>query len=57
MLYMIVESFKNADPVPVYRRLRDRGRLAPALIIKNRRVGNAHLARLLVITDRHPLSL
>jgi Protein of unknown function (DUF3303) len=29
MLYMIVESFKNADPVPVYRRFRDRGRLAP----------------------------
>jgi hypothetical protein len=28
MLYMIVESFKNADPVPVYRRFRDRGRLA-----------------------------
>jgi hypothetical protein len=26
---MIVERFKNADPVPVYRRFRDRGRLAP----------------------------
>ncbi len=29
MLYMVVEKFKNADPVPVYRRFRDRGRLAP----------------------------
>ena len=29
MLYMIIEHFKNQDPVPVYRRLRDRGRLAP----------------------------
>ena len=29
MLYMIVEHFKNHDPVPVYRRFRDRGRLAP----------------------------
>ncbi|MCB0276626.1 MAG: DUF3303 family protein [Calditrichaeota bacterium] len=29
MLYMIVEKFKNSDPVPVYRRFRDRGRLAP----------------------------
>lgn len=29
MLYMIVEHFKNNDPVPVYRRFRDRGRLAP----------------------------
>ena len=28
MLYMIVEHF-NSDPVPVYRRFRDRGRLAP----------------------------
>ena len=29
MLYMIVEHFKNQNPVPVYRRFRDRGRLAP----------------------------
>ncbi len=26
---MIVERFKNQDPVPVYRRFRDQGRLAP----------------------------
>ena len=30
MLYMIVEHFKNKDAVPIYRRFRDRGRLAPA---------------------------
>jgi Protein of unknown function (DUF3303) len=29
LLYMIVERFKNQDPVPVYRRFRDQGRLAP----------------------------
>src|SRR5262245_52971664 len=29
MLYMIVEHFRNADAVPVYRRFRDQGRLAP----------------------------
>jgi hypothetical protein len=29
VLYMIIEHFKNGDPVPVYRRFRDRGRLAP----------------------------
>jgi hypothetical protein len=29
MLYMIIERFKNGDPVPVYRRFRDRGRLMP----------------------------
>ena len=28
-LYMVVERFKNRDAVPVYRRFRDRGRLAP----------------------------
>jgi hypothetical protein len=26
---MIVERFKEQDPVPVYRRFRDKGRLAP----------------------------
>ena len=29
MLYMIIESFRKGDAVPVYRRFRDRGRLAP----------------------------
>ncbi len=28
-LYMIIEHFKGGDAVPVYRRFRDRGRLAP----------------------------
>ncbi len=26
---MIIEHFKKGDPLPVYRRFRDRGRLAP----------------------------
>ena len=26
---MIIERFRDGDPLPVYRRLRDRGRLAP----------------------------
>jgi uncharacterized protein DUF3303 len=29
VLYMVVEKFKNGDPIPVYRRFRDQGRLAP----------------------------
>jgi hypothetical protein len=29
MLYMIIEHFNDGDPVPVYRRFRDSGRLAP----------------------------
>ena len=28
-LYMVVERFKNNDAVPVYRRFRERGRMAP----------------------------
>jgi Domain of unknown function (DUF3303) len=30
MLYMVVEHFKGPDAAPVYRRFRDRGRMAPA---------------------------
>jgi hypothetical protein len=29
-MYMVIENFRNGDPVPVYRRFRDRGRLAPS---------------------------
>ena len=29
MLYMIVERFRDGDAVPVYRRFRERGRMAP----------------------------
>ena len=29
MLYMVIEHFRDGDPVPVYRRFRDEGRLAP----------------------------
>lgn len=29
MLYMVVEHFRNRDALPVYRRFRERGRLAP----------------------------
>lgn len=32
LLYMIIEHFKNRDPVPVYRRFRDHGRMAPAAV-------------------------
>ncbi len=29
MLFMVIEHFADGDPVPVYRRFRERGRLAP----------------------------
>ena len=28
-LYMVLERYRNADPAPVYRRFRERGRMAP----------------------------
>ena len=29
MLFMVIERFRDGDAIPVYRRFRDRGRLAP----------------------------
>jgi hypothetical protein len=28
-LYMVLERFRNADAAPIYRRFRERGRMAP----------------------------
>jgi hypothetical protein len=30
MLFMIIERFRDRDAIPVYRRFRDQGRLAPS---------------------------
>ena len=27
--YLVIENFRDGDPVPVYRRFRERGRMAP----------------------------
>ena len=29
MLYMVIENFRNGDPVPVYQRFKERGRMMP----------------------------
>ncbi len=29
MLYVNIDHFRNGDPLPMYRRFRDQGRLAP----------------------------
>ena len=28
-LYMVIETYRNGDPAPVYARFRERGRMAP----------------------------
>ena len=33
MLFMVIEQFKDADPVPIYQHLRDRGRVLPDGIV------------------------
>jgi len=33
MHYLVIEHFKGGDAVPVYRRFRDHGRLAPAGLV------------------------
>jgi hypothetical protein len=30
MLYMVIETFRDGNAIPVYKRFADRGRLAPA---------------------------
>ena len=30
MLFMVIETFKDSDPLPIYRRLREEGRTLPA---------------------------
>jgi hypothetical protein len=29
MLYMVIETFRGGNPIPVYRRFQERGRLMP----------------------------
>ena len=29
MLFMVIERFKDRDPIPVYKRVRDQGRMMP----------------------------
>jgi Protein of unknown function (DUF3303) len=30
MLFMVIEKYRDGDPKPVYRRLKEKGRMAPA---------------------------
>ena len=46
MLYMVIETFRDGDAVPVYQRFRDQGRLMPegleyvgSWVVKDLRLG------------------
>ena len=55
MHYLIIEHFKNQDPVPVYRRFRDQGRLAPeglTYVTSWITTDLAHCYQIMACTDR-----
>ena len=56
-LYMVVEHFKNRDPLPVYRRFRDRGRLAPEGLVYLSSWVDGELARCYQLMETHDPSL
>ena len=52
-LYMVVEHFKNRDAVPVYRRFRDQGRLAPEGVTYVSSWVDAQLQRCYQVMETH----
>ena len=60
MLYMVIEEFRDGDAVPVYRRFRDRGRLAPEGLMYVASWVTPDLTRcyqVMECADRRPLDL
>jgi hypothetical protein len=57
MLYMIVEHFKNRDALPVYRRFREQGRLAPEGLIYISSWVDESLQRCFQIMEAHDRNL
>jgi hypothetical protein len=58
MLFLIIEHFKGADPVPVYRSFRDQGRMMPpGLSYVSSWVTHdfAHCYQIMECADRGPL--
>jgi hypothetical protein len=56
-LYMVVERFKNKDAVPVYRRFRDQGRLAPDGLVYISSWVDDKLERCYQLMETHDLGL
>jgi hypothetical protein len=57
MLYMVVEHFKNQDAVAVYRRFRDRGRMAPAGLVYVSSWVDVNLERCFQLMETHDRAL
>jgi hypothetical protein len=56
-LYMVVEHFKNGDAVPVYRRFRDRGRMAQEGLMYVSSWVDQHLERCFQVMETHDRAL
>jgi hypothetical protein len=56
-LYMVVENFKNKDAVPIYRRFRDRGRMAPDGLAYVSSWVDARLERCFQLMETHDRAL
>jgi hypothetical protein len=54
---MVVEHFKNKDAVPVYRRFRDRGRLAPEGLVYVSSWIDDNIERCYVVMETHDRTL
>ena len=57
MLYMVIEHFKNKDPVPVYRRFRDRGRMVPEGLVYRSSWIDQKLERCYQLMETHDRAL
>ncbi|MFN7923033.1 MAG: DUF3303 family protein [Bryobacteraceae bacterium] len=56
-LYMVIENFKGGDAVPVYRRFRDRGRMAPEGVTYVSSRVDAELTRCFQLMETHDRGL
>ena len=57
ILYMVVEHFKDKDAVAVYRRFRDRGRMAPEGVVYVSSWVDDKLERCYQLMETHDRSL
>lgn len=57
MLFMVIEDFRGGDPKAIYRRFRDRGRMAPEGFICHHSWVSADLGRCFMLVEAHDVTL